>query len=117
MNRVVPEIIKYGRVIRPGLGVTIANERIADRLEIEGILLINIQPGSAAEEAGLRGTSRIGNDIILGDIIETVNNEEVSSYDDLRNEFEKYRVGDEVTLGIIRDERRISVSVQLEQVE
>ncbi|MEN8262788.1 MAG: trypsin-like peptidase domain-containing protein [Nitrospirota bacterium] len=117
VNRVIPEIIKYGKVIRPGLGVAIANDRIASRLDIEGILLINIQPGSSAEEAGLRGTSRIGNDIVIGDIIESVNNESVSSYDDLRNEFDKYQVGDEVTLGIVRDERRISVIVRLEQVE
>ncbi len=117
VNRVIPEIIKYGKVIRPGIGVAIANDRIAGRLDIEGILLINIQPGSSAEEAGLRGTSRIGDDIVLGDIIQTVNNERVSSYDDLRNEFDKYRVGDEVTLGIVRDERRISVRVRLEQVE
>lgn len=117
VNHVVPEIIRYGKVIRPGLGVTIANDRIAGRLDIEGVLLINIQPGSAAEEAGLRGTRRVGDGIILGDIIESVNDEPVSSYDDLRNEFDKYRVGDEVKLGILRDERRIQVSVRLEQVE
>jgi S1-C subfamily serine protease len=117
VNRVVPEIIRYGKVIRPGLGVTIANDRIAGRLDIEGVLLINIQPGSAAEEAGLRGTRRVRDGIILGDIIESVNNEPVSSYDDLRNELDKYRVGDEVKLGILRDERRIQVSVRLEQVE
>ena len=117
VNRVVPEIIRYGKVIRPGLGITIANDRIAGRLDIEGVLLINIQPGSAAEEAGLRGTRRVRDGIILGDIIELVNNEPVSSYDDLRNELDKYRVGDEVKLGILRDERRIQVSVRLEQVE
>jgi S1-C subfamily serine protease len=117
VNRVVPEIIRYGKVIRPGLGVTIANDRIAGRLDIEGILLINIQPDSAAEDAGLRGTRRIGDDIILGDIIESINDIPVYSYDELRNEFDKYQVGDEVTLGIIRDERRISVSARLEQVE
>ena len=117
VNRVVPEIIKFGRVMRPGLGVSIANDRIAERLGIDGVLLINIQPDSAAETAGLQGTRRIGNDIILGDIIESVNDEAVSSYDDLRNEFDKYRVGDEVTLGIIRDERHIRVRVRLEQVE
>jgi S1-C subfamily serine protease len=117
VNRVVPEIIRYGKVTRPGLGVTIANDRIAGRLDIEGVLLINIQPGSAAEEAGLRGTRRVRDGIIWGDIIESVNNESVSSYDNLRNEFDKYRVGDEVKLGILRDERRIQVSVRLEQVE
>ncbi len=117
VNRVVPEIIRYGRVIRPGLGVTIANDRIARRLGIKGILLINIQPNSAAEDAGLKGISRIGDEIILGDIIESVNNKPVSSYDDLRNEFDKYHVDDEVTLGILRGDRRIQIKVKLEQVE
>ena len=117
INRVVPEIIKYGKVMRPGLGVTIANERIAQRLGIQGVLLINIQPDSAAKAAGLRGTRRIGNEIILGDIIESVNNQPVSSYDDLQNEFEKYRVGQEVSLGIVRDERKINIAVTLERVE
>ncbi len=116
VNRVVPELIKHGRVIRPGLGVTIANERIAERLEIEGILIININPGSAAEKAGLIGTRKYGEEIILGDIIESVNNETVTNYDELRREFEKYLVGQEVLLGIIRDEKHIQVSVKLEQV-
>jgi S1-C subfamily serine protease len=117
VNRVVPELIRYGKVIQPGLGVTIANDRIARRLEIKGVLLINIQPNSAAEAAGLTGTSRVGDEIILGDIIESVNDEPVSSYDDLRNEFDKYRVGDEVNLGILRGDRHIQVKVKLEQVE
>jgi S1-C subfamily serine protease len=117
VNRVVPEIIRYGKVIRPGLGVTIADGRVADRLGIEGVLLINIQPGSAADKAGLKGTRRMGADIVLGDIIESVNNETVASYDDLRNEFEKYHVGDEVTLGIIRNDRPLNVEITLEQVE
>jgi S1-C subfamily serine protease len=117
VNRVVPEIIRYGKVIRPGLGVTIANDRLAGRLGIKGVLLINIQPDSAAGEAGLRGTRRRGDDIVLGDIIESVNDVPVTSYDDLVNEFDKHRVGDVVTLGIERDDRHIQVEVTLEQVE
>jgi len=117
VNRIVPEIIKYGRAMKPGLGVSIANNQIARRLGIKGVLLINVQPDSAAEKAGLRGTRRIGNDIVLGDIIESVNNIPVSSFDELMNEFDKYRVGDEVVLGIIRDDRRIDVKVALEMVE
>jgi S1-C subfamily serine protease len=117
VNRVVPEIIRYGRVIRPGLGVTVANDRIAERLGIKGVLLINVQRNSAAEQAGLRGTLRVGNEIILGDIIESVNGNPVSSYDDLRNELDKYHVGDEVTLGILRGEKHIEVKVTLERVE
>ena len=117
VNRVVPELIRYGKVIHPGLGVAVANERITKRLGIKGVLLINIQPGSSAEKAGLRGTRKAGGDIVLGDIILRVNGKSVSNYDEMRNEFERFRVGDEVTLGILRDEREIDVPVRLEQVE
>jgi len=53
-------------VTRPGLGVSIADDRIAARMGIRGVLLINIQPDSAAEKAGLIGTRRVGDDIIIG---------------------------------------------------
>lgn len=117
VNRVVPEIIRHGRVIRPGLGISIANRRITDRLEIDGMLIINVQPGSAAEKAGLRGTRKLNDDIVLGDIIKTVNGRKVASYDDLRNEMDRYKVGDEVTLEILRDNQVIRISVVLEEVE
>ena len=117
VNRIVPELIQYGMAMKPGIGVTIANRQIAERLGVKGVLLINIQPDSAAERAGLRGTRRIGNEIVLGDIIESVNSNTVLSFNDLLNEFDRYRVGDEVVLGIIRDERRIDVRVALEMVE
>lgn len=116
VNRVVPEIIKHGRVLRPGLGVSVANQRITERLEIDGILIINIQPGSAAEKAGLRGTKRINDEIVLGDIIKSVNGRAVTSLDDLRSEMDRYKVGDEVALEILRDSEIIQLSVILEEV-
>ena len=55
--------------------------------------------------------------MILGDIIETVNDRPVASFDDLRNELDRYKVGDNVTLGIVRDKERVTVTVRLEEVE
>jgi S1-C subfamily serine protease len=117
VNRVVPEIIRHGRVIQPGIGITIASERVARRLEIEGLLVINVQPGSSAEKAGIRGTRQVRGKIILGDIILAVNGVPVESYDDLRNELENYQVGDEITLIIQRDDEPKEIKVRLEEVE
>jgi S1-C subfamily serine protease len=117
VNRVVPEIIRHGKVIRPGIGVTLASERIASRLEIQGLLVINVQPGSSADKAGIRETRQVRGKIILGDIILALNGVPVETYDDLRNELERYQVGDEVTLIIQRDEEHIEVKVRLEEVE
>ena len=117
VNKVVPEIIKHGRVIRPGLGVVLANERIVERLGISGVLILSVQPNSKAEEAGLRGTSRLGDEIVFGDIIQGVNGVEIKTYDELRNEFERYKVGDTVKLTVLRGKETITVPVTLEEVQ
>ncbi len=117
VNRVVPEIIRHGKVIRPGIGVTLASERIASRLEISGLLVISVQPGSSADKAGIRETRQVRGKIILGDIILALNGVPVETYDDLRDELERYQVGDEVTLIIQREEEHIEVKVRLEEVE
>ncbi len=116
VNRVVPELIQHGRVIRPGIGVAVANAGIARRFQIKGVLVINVEPGSSAESAGIRPTRQVIGKIVLGDIIESVNGKAVSSYDDLRNELDRYRVNDEVTLELLRDGKQIEVQIRLEAV-
>lgn len=116
VNRVVPEIVRHGKVIRPGIGISVANESIARRLGIKGVLIIRVQSDSSAEAAGLRGTSTVGDEIILGDIIESVNDRKVISFDDLRNELDRYHVGDEVTLGILREKRKVFIKIKLEEI-
>jgi len=66
VNRVVPEIVRHGRVIRPGLGIAVANEQLAKRIGISGVLIVKVQPDSSAEKAGLQGTRRMRDDIVLG---------------------------------------------------
>jgi S1-C subfamily serine protease len=117
VNKVVPELIRNGRVIEPGIGVTLASEKIARRLDIEGLLVIGVQPGSSAAKAGIRETRQVRGKIVLGDIILAVNGVPVNSYDDLRNELERYKIGDEVTLIIMRDGEHAEVKVRLEDVQ
>ena len=116
VNRVVPELIQHGRVVRPGIGVAIANAGIARRFQVKGVLVISVEPGSSAESAGIRPARQVRGKIILGDIIESVNGKAVSSYDDLRNELDRYRVNDEVTLGLLRDGKQIEIQIRLEAV-
>jgi len=116
VGRVIPEIIQHGRLIRPGLGISVADDQIAKRLGVAGVLVLNVQPDSSAETAGMRGTRRIRGDIIFGDIILAVDEHKVSSYDDLRNVMDRYKVGDTVSLTIERDERQMQLRVVLEEV-
>jgi S1-C subfamily serine protease len=117
VNRVVPELIRYGRRIRPGMGITVAHEQLARRLGVEGVLVINVQPGSTAEAAGLNGRERVDGGIVLGDVIRRVNGKPVTDFDELRSALDRYQVGDTVTLGILREEDNIELSVMLEEVE
>ena len=55
VNRVVPELIRSGRVPTPGIGIIAANEATATRLGVEGVVVVRTAPGSPAERAGLRG--------------------------------------------------------------
>ncbi|HEY4492827.1 MAG TPA: trypsin-like peptidase domain-containing protein, partial [Acidobacteriota bacterium] len=58
VKRVVPQLIRFGKVIRPGLGVGIVSDSVAQRLGIEGVIIGQVRPGSSAAEAGLRGIQR-----------------------------------------------------------
>jgi len=117
VNRVVPDLIKYGKAIRPGLGVTIANDTINSRLQTAGILIINVQPGSAAEKAGLIGTSRVSGEIVLGDIIESVNGVRLGSFNDLRHALDSFAIGQEVELGIVRSGEHLLIKITLEEAD
>jgi S1-C subfamily serine protease len=116
VNRVVPQIIRNGKVIKPGLGVSLANQTLARKLDIQGVLIITVYPGTPAEAAGLRGTSQFGDRVILGDIIVAVNGKRVDDYNDLRDQLERYEVGGTVLLTIIRDGEELEVEVLLEAV-
>lgn len=111
VRRYVPELIEHGRLIQPTLGITIAR---GDQFNIGGILVISVEPKSSAEEAGLRPTmqDRYGR-IIWGDVIAAVNKQKVRTPDDLLTLFEKYKVGDYVTLTVLRDGGETDLKVRL----
>ena len=112
---VVPELIEHGKVIRPGLSISMASDRLAKRIGIDGILVLDVAPSSEAEAAGIRPTRRTrAGEIILGDIIVGLNGEEISSTNELLLAFEDYRVGDTVTLDVIRDRKKITLRAKLE---
>jgi S1-C subfamily serine protease len=119
VNRVVPELITRGRYIRPSLGVGVdadINQALSKQLGVEGVLLLTVEAGSAADVAGLRGTrvDRDG-DIIPGDIIVALNGQAVDSVTTLWERLDEHRVGDRVRLRIWRTGRELDVDVVLQR--
>ncbi len=114
VNRVVPQIIAKGKLIRPGLGITLANRRLTEELGLEGVLILKVLSGTTAEKAGLRGTSQVRDGLVLGDVIVAVNGKKVVDYDTLRDELERHEVGTEVVLTLLREGGTVEVRITLE---
>jgi S1-C subfamily serine protease len=114
--RVVPQLIKHGHVIRPGVGCDFLSDALAERSRIRGAVIKRVWPRSAADKAGLRGVQvDVLGRLVAGDVVIAVGGEPVGSYDDLATVLERHRIGEEVTLVIDRQGERLSARVKLER--
>jgi S1-C subfamily serine protease len=111
---VVPDLIRFGRVERPALGVELAPTQVARRLGIEGALVLDVVPGSGAAEAQLRPTrrTRLGG-IELGDIIVEIEGQAVRSSGDVALALERRKAGETVLVKVRRGRRELEVPVRL----
>ena len=117
VNRVVPELIKYGKLIKPGIGVTLVDERYAARYGIsEGILIGRVEVGGPADQAGLQAARQLRGEIVTGDIIVGIDGSQVSSVNDVRNILENMQVGDEIELTYLRQGQQLTTRMRLEPV-
>ena len=114
VNWVVPDIIQYGEVRRPILGINLVAEQHTQRLNMEGALILDVVPDSPADKFGLQATEKdLRGNIILGDLITQINNEVISTNADLFLALEKYNPGDTVRVGYIRKDEVKSVNLIL----
>ena len=118
VNRIVPEVIRYGKVTRPGIGIQIAEDQIAERLGVNGVLVVDVVAGSAAAKAGLRPTRREASGRVrLGDVITAINGQKVATPNELFLLLEKYKVGDAVNVTVLRDEKSVQIKMTLDAVQ
>ena len=100
VNRIVPRLIRDGRVTRPSLGLTAGPPGLARALRLPpGITIIGATRGSPAAKAGLQPFRR-GRDggILMGDVLTAVDGQPVQNLDDVLTLLEQKNVGDTVTL-------------------
>ncbi len=117
VNRIVPELIKHGKLIRPGLGVSLVPDSIARRWGIKGLIIGKVSRGGSADRAGLRGARRtVTGQVELGDVVVSVDGKPVTTADELLDVMEKHKVGEQVTVEILRGNHRERVSVTLQAV-
>jgi S1-C subfamily serine protease len=122
-KRVVPDLLRYGKVQRGWIDIVPvqlfpALVRYADLNVSEGILVSEVEPGSNAETAGLKGGQqavRYGRSIINlgGDIIVEVDGTPIASLMDLLGALEDNKPGETVAVKIIRGRREQTLYVKL----
>ncbi len=120
---VLNDLITLGRVRRPVLGVVTIpiTPDLADQLGLAsdyGLLVVRVIPGSAAERAGIRGgTERayLGNTAIMvgGDLIVSVDGQDVQDQQQLEQIMTNHRAGDTVRVTIYRGKRKIELNLTL----
>jgi len=114
IRKIAPEIILYGKVLRPGLGVSLMSDPYARRIGVEGVVILEAAGGSEADRAGLKGLDRdrYGR-LFLRDVIVGIDTTKVKSYDDLYGVLDSHKIGDTVTLIVAREgkERKIRLTL------
>jgi S1-C subfamily serine protease len=96
---VVPQLISYGRILRPIIGVELASDRWVRHYGIEGLPIVRVFPDLPAAKAGMRGAYRGSRgEIVLGDIITHIGDKPIRSHDDYFSTMEKHKAGDRVKI-------------------
>lgn len=114
VKEVVPQLISYGRVLRPMIGVELASDRWVQRYNIEGVPVVQAYPGLPAASAGIVGAYRgRRGEVVLGDIILAVDGTPVRSNSDYFDALEKFSPGDTVTILTRRGKDTMSYQVKV----
>ena len=109
VKRIVNQIIKHGRVVRPTLGVNVADDRIVQSISAQlgvklvGVLVAEVLPGGPADLAGIMSTKLYWDGTVdLGDLVTEVDGEKIACVEDLLEAIEQHKDGDEVSVKVLR---------------
>lgn len=114
IKKIVPQLIKYGRIYRPVLGVETATDHWAQWNKIKGVVVLRAKKGLSAHKAGLQGVSRNRyGELILGDVIVAMEEQSIANNDELLSVLETKQPGDVVTLTVVRKKQAMKVQLTL----
>ena len=115
VRKIVPQIIQYGKVIRPDIGgVQFVRDEVARRAGIEGAVILEVARGGRAYNLGLRGLYRDNfGRLLIRDVITAIDAMKIKSWDDLFTALDGYKIGDKVTLTVEREGKSRKVDIEL----
>lgn len=115
----LPALLQGGEVSTPWLGIsgTEIDQTLASKLDLatdHGVYVVSVMPDSSAEKAGLvPGGSDQGSPASGGDIITAINGREVTAVSEILQYLNTKKVGEQVSLTVIRGDETIVVEVTL----
>jgi len=116
VNRVVPQLIRFGKYVRPSLGLRMdedLNQRLASALEVRGVVVLRSPAGKLVPGLQESTVTRDGS-IFLGDIITAVNGKSVETIRQLALLLDELRVGDVVSVRLLRKGKSEVMDVRLQ---
>ncbi|XP_062232180.1 protease Do-like 1, chloroplastic [Phragmites australis] len=112
---IVDQLIKFGKVTRPILGIKFAPDQSVEQLGLSGVLVLDAPPNGPAGKAGLQSTKRDAyGRLILGDIITSMNGTKITNGSDLYRILDQCKVGETVTVEVLRGDHKEKIPVILE---
>jgi S1-C subfamily serine protease len=118
LNRIVPELIRTGKYLRPGLGVALLPDWVAARLGTRGVVIRDLLANSTAGSAGLRASTISGTRLVkIGDSIVAIDGQQIASRGDLIRVLDTRRIGDQVDVTYLREGEEHTAKVKLVGVQ
>ncbi|MFH0925711.1 MAG: Do family serine endopeptidase [bacterium] len=110
-KRIMTDLINYGTVHKPWLGMSIQEmtPQLANYFgltKIEGVIVSHIMPSAPAQQGGIKE----------GDIIVEIEGIKIGSKEDYYNRLAGYAAGNVIPFVIIRDGKKIKVSIKSSEV-
>lgn len=113
VQRIASQIIKNGRIVLSGIGVQVIEPHVAHRLGIKtGLLVGSVLPNTPAQQVGIQGSFRRNGVLHLGDIIIGLNGHPIKDYDIFYNLLEKIKVGETISLAVLRGGKEIKFKMR-----
>lgn len=114
VKEIVPQLIEYGRLVRPVFGVEFAPAYWSRQAGVEGVALLHVAPGYPAAKAGLRGAKRgYWGRVELGDIIIALDDTPTPNQDAFLTVLESHKPGDKLVVHFVREGRLQQTTVTL----
>jgi len=124
-KRIASQIIKLGRRIYPWLGISLSfklTPLVAKAIglrPVNGLLIMEVAAGSPADRAGLKGGGKLvylrGQPIVVGgDVLLSIDDSPVTTFDEYRNIILQKSPGEQVRLRILRESSEQQLTATLE---